>query len=75
MKTPRRCTSKNIGLRDDIQGRGDGGIEALEVADLQNAIVALGGSDQTVGFVERRGHGLFDQHVDARFEQAAADAR
>ena len=45
------------------------------MADLQDAAGALGGGDQSVGFVERSGHGLFDQHVDAGFEQPAADAR
>ena len=31
--------------------------------------------DQRVGFCERSGDGLFDEHVDSGFEQAAADAR
>ena len=32
---------------------GDGGIEALEMTDLQNAILALRRGDQAVRFAER----------------------
>ena len=63
------------GARDDFLRRGDGGIESLDVADLQNAAGALRGGDQPSGFVERSGHRLFHQHVNAGIEQMAADAR
>ncbi len=62
------------GLGNNFQSRGDRGIEAFEMPNLQNAILALRRSDQAVGFRERGGHGLFHQYVHAPIEQAAADA-
>ncbi len=47
-------------------------IKAFQVADLQDAGIALGGGYQLVGFLERSSHGLFDQHVHAGFEHSAA---
>ena len=60
--------------RNDRLHRDDRGIEAFHVANLQDASGAFGGGDQSVGLVERGGHGLFDEHIDASFEKAAADA-
>ena len=61
--------------RDYLFGGYDRGIEALEMAGLQDAIVAAGGGDQGVGFFERGGYGFFYQHVDALLEELAADSR
>ncbi len=63
------------GPRNDALGGRDRRIESLDVADLQNPRRALCRSDQLVGFLDRRCHRLFDEHVDPGIEQAAADAR
>ena len=52
---------------------GDGGVEAFEVADLEDAAVAGGGVDEGVGFGDRGGDGFFDEDVDAGGEEGAAD--
>ena len=61
--------------RDDFSDGDDGGIEAFDVADLKNAAAAFRGGDERVGFVERCGDGLFDEHVNSGREDAGADAR
>ena len=61
--------------RDNFFRGDDGGIEALEMPDLQDAAVTLGRGDQCVGFFERSGDRLFDEQIDSLFEQPAADAR
>ena len=61
--------------RDDFSDGDDGGIEAFDVADLKNAATAFRCGDERVGFVERCGDGLFDEHVDSGCEDAGADAR
>jgi hypothetical protein len=43
----------------------DGGVEALKVADLEDAVVPGGEGDEGVGFREGGGDGLFDEAVDA----------
>ena len=43
------------------------------MADLKDAIVALGGFDEAVGFGERGGDGFFDEHVEAGLEERTAD--
>ncbi len=43
--------------------------------DLQDASRAGGRGEQLIGFGQRCGHRLFDQHIDAEFQQTAADAR
>jgi hypothetical protein len=53
----------------------DRGIEALDVPNLEDASGSPRGSYQPVCFFERRGHRLFDQHVQAGIEKAAADSR
>ena len=52
--------------------RDDGGIEALQVTYLKDAPGGGGGCDQTVRRREIRRHGLFDEQIDARFEQWTA---
>ncbi len=59
----------------DFLRRHHRGIEPLDVAHLQDAALACRDHDQPVGLIERRGHGLFDQHVQAGIEKAAADLR
>ena len=51
----------------------DGGVEALQVADLEDALVTRGQLDERVGFGERGGDRLFDQNIDAGLEQCAGD--
>jgi hypothetical protein len=51
----------------------DGGVEALQVADLEDALVARGQNDERIGFGQRRCDGLFDQDIDAGLEQGASD--
>jgi hypothetical protein len=43
------------------------------VAGLQNQILRFGGADHLVRFVKRTGNRLFDQDVDARFQEGAGD--
>src|SRR5580700_1157040 len=61
--------------RDDFSDGDDGWVEAFDVADLKNAAVALRGSDERVGFVERCSDGLFEEHVNSGRKDAGADAR
>ncbi len=48
----------------------DGGIEALQMAGLQNALALFRALDQIVGLGERGGQRLFDQQVEAGIEQS-----
>src|SRR5581483_11956801 len=50
-----------------------GGVEALQMADLEDAGVALGGADQPGGGVKVGGNRLLDQNVDSRLEQRRRD--
>ena len=45
-----------------LEGR-DGGIEALEVADLQHPLVLAGQGDQRLGLLQRGGHRFLDEDV------------
>src|SRR5271155_3709054 len=65
---------KKHGARNDFADRDDGGIVALEMADLQDAVGALCGGDEAVGFPDRGGHRFFDQHVHAGIEKIATHA-
>jgi len=47
----------------------DGGVEALKMAGLEDAAALFSASDQVVGFSESGGERLFDEQVDAGFEQ------
>jgi hypothetical protein len=51
----------------------DSGVEALEVADLEDAVVFLGEGDEGVGFSEGGGDGLFDEAVDAGRKELRGD--
>src|SRR5579872_2943487 len=51
----------------------DGGIKALQMADLQDAAVRFRGGDEAIGGGDIGRNGLFDEHVDAGFEQRASD--
>jgi hypothetical protein len=50
----------------------DRGVEALEVADLEDAVVLLGEGDEGVGFGEGGGDRFFDEAVD---QQLVRDRR
>ena len=52
---------------------GDRRIEALEVADLENAAAILGQASESFACGGGLGDGLFDEHVDAGFEEAPGD--
>ena len=60
--------------RDDFSDGDDGGIEAFDVAHLKNAATALCCSDERVGFIERGGNRLFNEHVNSSCQDAGADA-
>jgi hypothetical protein len=47
----------------------DSGVEAFEVAGLEDAVAAVGAGDEVVGFSDGGGDRLFDQHVKAGIEQ------
>ncbi len=64
-----------MGRETTLWAAATAGIESLNVADLQNPRRAFCRGDQLVRFIERRRHRLFDQHIDSRVEQTAADAR
>ena len=51
----------------------EGGIEALDVPDLQGHAVALGDADKVLGLGERAGEGLFDQEGNALAQKVARD--
>src|SRR5579863_3511053 len=48
------------------------GIEAFDVADLQDAREFFGGGEKSVRFGESARHRLFDKNVESEFHQAAA---
>ena len=60
-------------LADGRAQRDHGGIEALQMSDLQNAPVALGGVDQRARRFERVRDGFLHHHVEAGLHQFAAD--
>src|SRR5215208_4954598 len=47
------------------------GIEGLEVSDLKNCVASFGCANHPIGFFARSRYRFFDQHVNARLEQAA----
>jgi hypothetical protein len=49
----------------------DGGVEALKVADLHDAIIFFCKSDDFIGLCKGCGQGLFDEQVEAAREQFA----
>ena len=59
--------------RDALFEGQNGGVEALQVAHLQDAASARGGLDQAVGGGQIDGDGLFHQDIDPGGEQVAAD--
>jgi hypothetical protein len=46
-----------------LAGGGDGGVEALEVSGLDDAVVLCGEGEDAVGVGERGGEGFFDEEV------------
>ena len=51
----------------------DGGVEALQMPDLENAVFRLGHGDEAVGFGEGAGDGLLDQDMEAGCECVQRD--
>jgi hypothetical protein len=67
-----------VDLEEERQGDAlfegeDGGVEALQVAHLEDAPGARGGGDQAVGGGKVTGDGLFHQQVNASVEKVAAE--
>jgi hypothetical protein len=50
-----------------------GGVEALQVPDLEDAAAIFRSPDQVVGLVEVCGQGLLDQQIEARLEELCGD--
>ncbi len=61
------------GLVERCEGGGDGGVEALEVADGDDAAVGLREGEDVVGLGEGGGEGLFDEDVEAGEEELIGD--
>ncbi len=61
---------KEHGLLNARGKGGDGGVEALEVTDLDEAVVLTGEADEVVGLVQGGGDGLFDEQMQACLEEA-----
>ena len=61
---------KEHGPPDFWLDRKDGGIEALEMARLQDALAFLSAGDEVVGLRKAGGEGLFNQEVESSFEQS-----
>ena len=56
--------------RAEVRQHGrEGRVEAFDVADLEDAVMAAGRLDQLVGLGQRGGQGLFDQEVGARLQK------
>jgi hypothetical protein len=62
-------------LGDNLLDGYNGGIEAFDLPDLENAAEAFCGCDQLVGFVKGGGDRFFDEHVVSRFEKLTPDSR
>ncbi len=61
------------GVRERGEGGGDGGVEALEVADGDDACVGLREGEDVVGLGEGGGEGLLDEEVEAGEEKLLGD--
>ena len=66
-----RTASMYFGLRSCDAAAVEGRIESLDVADLEHDAAPPGDGHQFVGLGQRGTERLFDQHVDAGFEQFA----
>ena len=60
---------KKHGLRDERRRGPDCRVKTLQVSDLADTIQTLSQPDQFVGFGERRGERLFNQHIDSGLHQ------
>ncbi len=52
------------GLMERGEGGGDGGVEAFQMADGEDAVVGLSEGDEVVGFGEGGGEGLLDEDIE-----------
>jgi hypothetical protein len=68
VKAASRWISKNF------DGRGDDGVEALDMTGLENASVTGRRVDKQARFVKGGCDGFFDQNIDAVLEEVGADA-
>ena len=64
---------KEHGAGDARQAGGDGGVEALEMADGKDALQRVGEADEGVGFGEAGGQGFFDEDVEAGTQEIGGD--
>jgi hypothetical protein len=64
---------KKHGAGEEREGGADGGIEALEMTGLGDALALGGDAEEFIGFGERGGDGLFDEDVNAGFHEGAGD--
>ena len=60
---------KKHGLRDEWRRGPDRRIEAFQVSDLADPIQTPRQANQFIGFRQRRGERLFNQHIDSGFHQ------
>jgi hypothetical protein len=61
------------GLVESCDGRGDGGVEAFEVADGDDAAVGVSEVEYVIGFSESCGEGLLDEDVEAGEQELLGD--
>lgn len=54
-------------------GRGDGGVETLEMTDGDDAVLFVSEFEDAVGFGEVGGEGLFDEEVEAGEQELLGD--
>ncbi len=61
------------GVVEGREGGGDGGVEAFEVTDGEDAVVLRCEGEESIGFFEGGGEGFFDQSVDVVAEELGGD--
>ena len=61
------------GLVESVDGGGDGGVEALEVTDGDDAVKRAREVEDVIGFGEVGGEGLFDEEVEAGEKELLGD--
>ena len=61
------------GLVESLDGCGDGGVEALEVTDGDDATAGTGDVENVIGFSESGGEGLLDEDVEVGEKELLGD--
>ncbi len=64
---------KEHGVIQRGEGCGDGGVEAFEVADRDDAFELLRKSKELGSFAEGGGEGLLDEHIDASAQKGVCN--